>query len=329
MPTRAAGRRSAARRSGWPKRWPKAGATSRPDQRDGRSNGYSECVAYARDLETGYYDERQFQVKHWRDTKKGGYALTEERDIYEVIANMGQRRKRAVLLTVIPGDVADAAVRQCEETLQTHADTSPDAVRALLEAFLGFGVTKGQIEGAHPAAGGKHPAGASSPTTEDLGILPGRDVHRGGLVRSAFARGSRPEGCSAGGRSGTYPDTSACCSDCGSLRSASVTPPAPLDEPPPPMSEEASLEDDGRFLAGDTDSHFMIGVPGGDDFSVYLTVPNGPGQWRETTDEPITSPLVFARSIAGQPSADLGAIFAENADAIDAACACPRTLRGF
>ena len=97
-------------------------------------------------METGYYDERQFQVKHWRDTKKGGYAITDERDIYEVIANMGQRRKRAVLLTVIPGDVADAAVRQCEETLQTHADTSPDAVRALLEAFLGFGVTKGQIE---------------------------------------------------------------------------------------------------------------------------------------------------------------------------------------
>ena len=94
------------------------------------------------------------------------------------------------------------------------------------------------------------------------------------------------------------------------------------------MSEEASLEDDGRFLAGDPDSHFMIGVPGEDEFSVYLTVPNGPGQWRETTDEPITSPVVFARSIADHPSADLGAIFAENADAIDAACALSENAKG-
>jgi hypothetical protein len=50
-------------------------------------------------LETGYYDERQFQVRHWRDRKQGGgYQLTDERDIYELIANFGQRRKRAVLL---------------------------------------------------------------------------------------------------------------------------------------------------------------------------------------------------------------------------------------
>src|SRR5215469_12909312 len=44
-------------------------------------NGSSECVAYAWDLETGYYDERQFQIRHWRDTKTGGYRLRDERDI--------------------------------------------------------------------------------------------------------------------------------------------------------------------------------------------------------------------------------------------------------
>ena len=111
-----------------------------------RGNGYSDVVAYAWDLETGYYDERLFQVRHWRDTKRGGYALEDERDIYELIANMGQRRKRAVLLSVIPGDVVDAAVRQCELTLKSKADTSPEALAKMVSLFGEFGVTKEQIE---------------------------------------------------------------------------------------------------------------------------------------------------------------------------------------
>jgi hypothetical protein len=111
-----------------------------------RGNGYSECVAYAWDLESGYYDERQFQVKHWRDTKSGGYQLTDERDIYELIANMGQRRKRAVLLTVIPGDVVEAAEDQCEETLKATADTSPEGLAKLAGAFQTIGVSRAQLE---------------------------------------------------------------------------------------------------------------------------------------------------------------------------------------
>ena len=111
-----------------------------------RAGQYSECVAYAWDLQSGYYDERQFQVRHWRDTKQGGYVLTDERDIYELIANLGQRRKRAVLLTVIPGDVVEAAVEQCEETLAATADTSPDALLRMVEAFEQFQVTREQIE---------------------------------------------------------------------------------------------------------------------------------------------------------------------------------------
>lgn len=111
-----------------------------------RADGYSECVAYAWDLETGYYDERQFQVRHWRDTRQGGYAITDERDIYELIANMGQRRKRAVLLTVLPGDVVEAAREQCERTLHATADTSPEALRRMVTAFREIGVSQAQIE---------------------------------------------------------------------------------------------------------------------------------------------------------------------------------------
>ena len=110
-----------------------------------RHNGMSECVAYAWDLETGYYDERQFQIRHWRDTKQGGYLLKDERDIYELIANMGQRRKRAVLLTVIPSDVQEAAIQQCEETMKASADTSPEALKKIVDAFVTFGITPEQL----------------------------------------------------------------------------------------------------------------------------------------------------------------------------------------
>jgi hypothetical protein len=112
-----------------------------------RRDGYSECVAFAWDLESNYRDEKQFQVRHWRDRKGGGgYRVTDERDIYEMIANQGQRRKRAALQAVIPGDVVETAVEQCEETLKADADTSPEGLRKLVEAFAPFGVSREQIE---------------------------------------------------------------------------------------------------------------------------------------------------------------------------------------
>jgi hypothetical protein len=111
-----------------------------------RGPSYSECVAYAWDLESGYYDERQFQVRHWRDTKQGGHPLKEERDIYEMIFNLGQRRKRAVLLAVIPGDVIEMAIQECERTIHANADTSPDAVLKMVEAFDRMGVTRQMLE---------------------------------------------------------------------------------------------------------------------------------------------------------------------------------------
>lgn len=111
-----------------------------------RLNGYSECLAYAWDLETNFRDEKRFQVKHWRDTKKGGYALTDERDIYETIANSGARRKRACILSVIPVDVQEAAVEQCELTMRTKINVTPEKIASMVAAFGEFGVTKSQIE---------------------------------------------------------------------------------------------------------------------------------------------------------------------------------------
>lgn len=109
-------------------------------------NGESTVEAFAWDVETNVKQVKSFQVKHERYTKKGKYALEDPRDIYETVANQGARRLRACILGIIPGDVIDAAVGQCEGTLKAKADTSPDALKKLVDAFANYHVTKEQIE---------------------------------------------------------------------------------------------------------------------------------------------------------------------------------------
>lgn len=111
-----------------------------------RLESRSECLTYAWDLESNFRDEKRFTIRHWRDTKKGGYAVTEERDLYEMIANFGARRKRACILAVIPPDVTEAAIRQCEITLKTKGTVTPERVKAMVEAFATLGVMREHIE---------------------------------------------------------------------------------------------------------------------------------------------------------------------------------------
>lgn len=107
---------------------------------------FSEVEAYAWDMETLTRKPLQFIVRHWRDTRKGGYKITDERDIYELVANQAQRRVRACLLSIIPSDVTEAAMKQADLTLKSTADAGPEAQAKMLETFAGFGVTKEQIE---------------------------------------------------------------------------------------------------------------------------------------------------------------------------------------
>lgn len=107
---------------------------------------YSEVEAFCVDLESRTSKRLQFIVRHWRDTKTGGYKLKDERDIYELCANQAQRRVRACILSQIPGDVIEAAMQQANATLHTKADTSPEAMEKMIAAFEPFGVTKEHIE---------------------------------------------------------------------------------------------------------------------------------------------------------------------------------------
>ena len=112
----------------------------------GRANGQSEILAWAWDCETNVRRTTKFFVKHWRDTKRGGYAPKDERDIYELCANQAARRMRACILNIVPGDVVEAAMAQCERTLVQNEVITPEKIKALLEAFDKFGVTKEHIE---------------------------------------------------------------------------------------------------------------------------------------------------------------------------------------
>jgi hypothetical protein len=115
-----------------------------------RREDESSAMAYAWDLETNSRDVKVFTVKHIRDrqdVKGGAKQLTDQRDIYELLANQGARRKRACILALIPGDIVDAAEAECDKTLKGD-NTEPliDRVRKMASAFMEIGVTTDLLE---------------------------------------------------------------------------------------------------------------------------------------------------------------------------------------
>ncbi len=112
-----------------------------------RKPGESEMEAYAWDLETNTVTSQKFTVKHVRDTRSGRQDLTDERDIYEIGANMGARRLRARLLAILPPDLVESAVSRCRATLQGNVEVPlADRVRAVVDAFAGLGVSAQLLE---------------------------------------------------------------------------------------------------------------------------------------------------------------------------------------
>lgn len=110
--------------------------------------GHSICQAYCWDTENNVKQEKTFTVPHWRHTRKGGYALSDPREIYEMCANQGARRLRACVLGVIPGWVQDEAIDQIQQTLKNaDTDTIEERITKMVNAFTsGFSVTKAMIE---------------------------------------------------------------------------------------------------------------------------------------------------------------------------------------
>lgn len=112
------------------------------------SNGLSEMMAYAWDLETNVRRSMVFSVKHERDTKTAKQVLTDNRDIYELTANMGARRVRACILGVIPADVVDEALAICNKVLvEGEGKNFDDSLKNMLSTYEKVHkVTRKQIE---------------------------------------------------------------------------------------------------------------------------------------------------------------------------------------
>ena len=116
-------------------------------------DGETTIKSYAWDLETNVSDSKTFTVKHERSVGRGDNRrikkLTDERDIYEMVANKGARRKRACLLSVLPGWYVDAAVTACEETLRkslTEGKSMEEVISSIVSAFSEFDILPAQIE---------------------------------------------------------------------------------------------------------------------------------------------------------------------------------------
>lgn len=109
-----------------------------------QKQGESTVMAYAWDLETNTRQTKVFSVPHRRETKSGGYALTDSRDIYELIANQASRRVRSCVLAVIPGDVIEAAVQQCELTMKAGMNAKPidELITEMILCFAKYDVTE-------------------------------------------------------------------------------------------------------------------------------------------------------------------------------------------
>lgn len=112
-----------------------------------RKPGVSEMQAFAWDLESNTRSIQNFTVQHRRDTKGGGYMLTDERDIYELTANAGARRMRSRILAILPADLVEAALDMCRQTMAGDT-TLPlvDRIRRMIAAFDRLGVPIALIE---------------------------------------------------------------------------------------------------------------------------------------------------------------------------------------
>ncbi|MFZ9077495.1 MAG: hypothetical protein ACO23H_03105 [Alphaproteobacteria bacterium] len=109
-----------------------------------RGNGESTVEAFAWDQQTNARYSRQFIVPH-RIRVAGRQRHLREDELADWIANQAQRRVRTCLENVIPRDVIDEAVDECNRTLRSSIDLDKTKIMAMIEKFEELGVTREQI----------------------------------------------------------------------------------------------------------------------------------------------------------------------------------------
>jgi hypothetical protein len=110
-------------------------------------HGLSEMQAWAWDVQTNTRSLLTFVVPHKRDKTGGVVKLTDLRDVYENNANMGARRLREAIFSILPAWFTDEAKEIATQTLEGPGE-KPLAQRAasMVSAFAELGVTQEQLE---------------------------------------------------------------------------------------------------------------------------------------------------------------------------------------
>lgn len=112
------------------------------------TNTNSVVQSFCWDLETNSRQTRTFHVPHIRYSRNGGMVpLSDPREVYELMANQAARRTRACILGVIPGDIQEEALIECERTLKSgNKEPLLDRIRKMAVAFSLLGVKQDMIE---------------------------------------------------------------------------------------------------------------------------------------------------------------------------------------
>lgn len=206
-----------------------------------RQGGQSMIRCWAWDTQHNTRAERTFIVRHWRDTQAGGYQIDDERDIYELCANMASRRVRACLEEVIDADIVEKAVEQCRKTLR-EGEKLPikDRAAAVLISFSEFGVTQSMIEarlGNKLDAVSENQLASLRRIYKSLkdGVGKREDYFKGGLEAPKFD--DKPEGQAPPPPPPPPPPPAP------AVPTPPVSaPPAPTEAPPPPTPPPAAVE---------------------------------------------------------------------------------------
>jgi hypothetical protein len=83
-----------------------------------QKDGESVMMAVAWDLQTNTRSSRVFVVPHERKSGREIKRLEDPRDIYELTANQGARRLRACILAILPVDIQEIAIEECEKNVE-------------------------------------------------------------------------------------------------------------------------------------------------------------------------------------------------------------------
>jgi hypothetical protein len=115
-------------------------------RRDDEAN-QSEILAFAWDVQTNSRCSTTFIVPHKRDARGGVQVLTDMRDIYENNANMGARRVREMIFSILPPWLTEEAKELCNKTLAGGGGKPlAQLVSDVITAFADLGVTPDQLE---------------------------------------------------------------------------------------------------------------------------------------------------------------------------------------